>query len=126
MASCSELAGYAELVARVRANSRAGGLSLDRAVEAAVDSCIAEGILGEYLMKRRAEATDMMLTEFDEEREMALLCKEWREDGWREGREAGLEEGRRALAEKLVQHGFDADELERIMAEEQGEAQSSC
>ena len=42
-------------------------MSNDKAIEAAVDSCIKEGVLVDILEKHRLEVTEMLLTEYDEQ-----------------------------------------------------------
>ena len=78
---CEPLAGYAELVARVRKNGAT--MEFGKAVDTAVSSCIQDGVLSGYLTPRRAEVKDMFMTEYDEDR-----VHEWyREEGREEGRE---------------------------------------
>ena len=78
---CEPLAGYAELVARVRKNGAT--MEFGKAVDMAVSSCIQDGVLSGYLTPRRAEVKDMFMTEYDEDR-----VHEWyREEGREEGRE---------------------------------------
>ena len=62
---------------------------LTEAVEKAVDECIAEGILSEFLRKNRAEAIKVSIYEYDEELHFKTLLEE--------GREQGLEEGERRI-----------------------------
>ena len=62
---CRPLAKYMELINRIRKNQ--GELAKD-AVDAAVQSCIKDGILQDFLVKHRAEVVDVCLTEFNEER----------------------------------------------------------
>ena len=93
MERCPLLREYAELVARIR-SGQDGGLSIDDAVNEAVDSCIREGILKDFLLKHKAEVVGMLLTEYNEAETMELLREEAREEGWAEGREEGRAEGR--------------------------------
>ena len=67
---------------------------LTEVVEQAVKECIREGILAEFLLKNRAEAIEMSIFEYDEEKELALLRKAEREVGIEKGRKEGREEGR--------------------------------
>ena len=76
---CEALAGYAELVARVRSNGAT--MDFSKAVDRAVASCIRDGILAEYLAPRRAEVKDMFMTEYDEDRVRAWYKEEGREEG---------------------------------------------
>ena len=64
---------YAQYVARVR--HYAANMSLNQAVECAVDECIKEGILAEFLSKNRAEVISMSIFEYDKELEEKKLRK---------------------------------------------------
>ena len=62
-------------------------------IENAIESCIKEGILRDFLEKHRAEVYDVCLTEYDEERAAKALLAE--------GVEIGLEQGRSEMLEKI-------------------------
>ena len=79
-------------VERVRKYAGQPDMTLDEAVRRAVDECIKENILADFLRKNRAEAIHMSIFEYDEERELALLRKDEYNDGHEKGRKAGLEE----------------------------------
>ena len=83
-----------------RVRNYANMTELNEAVEKAVDECIQEGVLADFLLKNRTEAIEMCILEYDEEREIKLIRKaeyeDGREAGLLEGREAGLLEGREA------------------------------
>ena len=74
---------YAEYTARVREYTET--MELEEAVERAIEECIQEGILKEFLEKNRAEAKNMSIFEYDQERHI----KQEREEAWEEGRKAG-------------------------------------
>lgn len=109
---------YAEYTARVREYTEM--MELEDAVERAIEECIQEGILKEFLEKNRAEAKSMSIFEYDQERHI----KQEREDAWEEGRKEGIKTGIKTgerdmllkLAEKKLQKGKTisqiADELE--------------
>lgn len=63
------------------------------AVELAIDQCIEENILKEYLLKKKSEVKRMLLTEFDEELFARTMKEEGLEEGIEKGRKEGLEEG---------------------------------
>ena len=65
------------------------------AVNAAVDSCIAEGIMEDFLVKHKSEVLSVCITEFDEKIYTDGIREEGREEGRKEGRAEGREEGRR-------------------------------
>ena len=93
MEKCRTLKEYSIFVAEVRKGT-ADGYPLKEAIERAVDRCIEENILKDILTKNRAEVTNMVLTEYDEERHIANEKKISLEEGLRIGREEGLRVGR--------------------------------
>ena len=84
MEKCRPLYEYSRFVHEVR-KCRAGGCELREAVDGAVNVCIGEGILEEFLRKRRAEVLGMFLAEYDKE----LHIRSEKELSYREGRREG-------------------------------------
>ena len=74
---CPDLKEYMQYVDRVRRYSEE--MPLRDAVIRAVDECIQEGILRDFLMKQKAEVIKVSIYEFDEEREMRLIREDERE-----------------------------------------------
>ena len=95
MQHCNTLNEYAQYVARVR--HYAADMSLDQAVERAVDECIREGILAEFLTCNRNEVISMSIFEYDKELEEKKLRKAeyeaGHEAGFSEGEKYGIERG---------------------------------
>lgn len=89
---CETLREYMIYVTKVR--EYAATMSIDVAVERAVNECIKQGILQEFLLKYKAEAIQMSIFEYDEEREMQLIKESMRQVYSKEGREEGRKEGR--------------------------------
>lgn len=87
--ACCLLKEYAQYVAQVR--TYAEKLPLSEAVEKAVDDCIRNNILSEFLVKNRAEAIAVSIFEYDEEKHMKSERKEWLEIGRNEGIKAGFD-----------------------------------
>ena len=90
---CPELKQYMQYIDKVRKYSLQ--MALKDAVIKAVEECIRENILRDFLMEQKSEVVKMSIYEFDEEREMAIIRADERELGREEGREEGLEEGRK-------------------------------
>ena len=86
---------YTAFVSRVRENHNVG-MELNQAVEKAIDDCIADHILEDFLIERRDEVRHMVVIDNTWERREQLIREEEREDGRREGRKVGLQEGRKA------------------------------
>ena len=91
MQHCNTLNEYAQYVARVR--HYASDMSLNHAVECAVDECIREGILAEFLTRNRNEVISMSIFEYDKELEEKKLRKAEYEAGFSEGEKHGHESG---------------------------------
>ena len=84
---CPELKQYMQYIDRVRNYSKE--MELKDAVIKAVEECIRENILRDFLMEQKAEVVRMSIYEFDEEREMAIIRADERELGREEGRTEG-------------------------------------
>ena len=97
---CRTLKEYAQYVARVRKYAADPDIVLEEAVERAVEECIKEGILAEFLMRNRAEVIKVSIYEYDREFEEKKLRKAeyeaGRQDGIEIGRRDGIEIGRQA------------------------------
>ncbi|MDE7177571.1 MAG: hypothetical protein K2O59_07105 [Lachnospiraceae bacterium] len=81
--ACRLLKEYAQYVEQVRIFARK--MPFSEAVEEAVDYCISNGILADFLAKNRAEAIAVSIFEYDEEKHIKSERKEWREIGRKEG-----------------------------------------
>ena len=84
---CKSLKDYSEYTARVR--EYADTMPISEAVEQTICECIQEGILAEFLKQNRAEAKQVSIYEYDEEKHM----RQEREASWEEGRLSGIKEG---------------------------------
>lgn len=104
MEACSLLKEYACYVEKVR--EYAAEMEFPEAVERAVDYCIRNGILTEFLSGNRAEAIAVSIFEYNEEQhirsEREQAYKSGKDDGMAEGREEGRIEGEARLV-KLLQ-----------------------
>ena len=93
MESCQILKEYAQYVSKVRTYKKT--LSLNEAVEKAVEECIQEGILQEFLLANKAEVIAMSIFEYDREWEEEILRKEEFEAGKELGEQLGKEKERK-------------------------------
>lgn len=110
MEHCQTLKEYAQYVAKVRKYTSLGELSLEEAVECAVDESIKEGILAEFLIKNRAEVISMSIFEYNKDEEEKKLRKaEF---------EAGREEGRKELLKQQIQRKLSKEKSIDEIAEE--------
>ena len=102
MKKCRRLEEYAIFVDTIRKN-QAKGQDLQEAVETAVESWIAGGVLADILRAQKAEVVQMVLEGFDQEAYEKAMKKEGYEDGYQEGKEDGYQEG----IEQGIQQGIE-------------------
>ena len=101
MEHCQTLKEYSQYVAKVR--KYAAGMPLDQAVEYAVDECIKENILADFLRKNRAEVISMSIFEYDKEEEEKKLRKAEYEAGVEAGENSGIQKGVLNTARHLLE-----------------------
>ena len=102
MEHCRTLKEYAQYVARVRKYAAESNIELEDAVERAVEECIKEGILAEFLVKNKAEVIKMSIYEYDKEFEEKKLRKAEYEAGRRDGIEIGRKDGEKNILKRLI------------------------
>ncbi len=124
MEECRTLKEYAQYVAKVRKYTKE--MKLDEAVEQAVEECIQEGILVEFLRKNKSEVVAMSIFEYNKEEEerkwkesvyefaRAEVLEEGREEGRKEGRKEGREEGLKEIAQSLAERGMNLNDIAEI------------
>lgn len=89
---CRPMYEYMVYVDRVRYYGSQMKDNLERAVDMAIDECISEGILVEFLSRNRAEAAMFTIHEHNEEREWAKLRESFKLYAYEQGREDGIAE----------------------------------
>ena len=94
--ACRTLREYAVYTDKVRRYVEE--MELADAVDRAIQECISEGVLKDFLEKHRAEAKEMSIFEYDQEKHM----KQEREAAWEEGHRSGVEEGVTLGEEQLL------------------------
>ena len=109
MQHCSMLKEYAQYVARVR--HYASDMPLNQAVKRAVDECIREGILAEFLTQNRNEVISMSIFEYDKELEEKKLRKAEFEAGGEAAHEAGFAEGENHAALEIASRMLQSDKF---------------
>ena len=109
---------YAQYVALVRRYKTELG-SLDEAVNRAVDECIRNGVLADFLKRNRAEVVMMSIFEYNQEEEERKLRAAERQAGYASGVEHGIRQG--------IERGM-AQGMERGMEQgiERGTAENLC
>ena len=91
---CRPLREYMIFINKVREYSDDKGIDIKTAITKAIDYCIEENIMREFLIKHKAEVFSVCITEFDEKIYEAELREEAREEGREEGLTLGRKEGR--------------------------------
>ncbi|MDD3252376.1 MAG: hypothetical protein PHV18_07445 [Lachnospiraceae bacterium] len=89
MTSCRELYEYAYIIAEIRSRLEQG-VTLLAAIDSAIENCIKENVLKEFLLKHRGEVCQVILGEYDEK----LHIKNEREIAKAEGIAEGIAEGK--------------------------------
>ena len=126
--ACRTLNEYMRMVRMIREQMEKNEDKRE-AIRIAIDKCIEEGILRDFLIKHRAEAEESMWYDYNEE----LHLKNVREDSYADGLEDGLEKGRseernryssliRSLSaagrtDEIVQAASDKEKLETLFKE---------
>ena len=98
---CRRLEEYSEFVSRIY-DALSKGMSLKRAIETAMDSCIEKGILKDVLIRQKTEVMHMLLTEFDEKKYKRSVYQDGYEDGVREGEISGFTKGEEHKMRELI------------------------
>ena len=82
---CPSLKEYITYVEKVR--NYAETMELTETVNRAVNECIAENVLKDFLLDQKAEVVKLSIYEYDEERELQLIREGEREIGREEGKD---------------------------------------
>ena len=105
--ACRTLRDYAIYTDKIRAYTET--MELAEAVDRAINECIEEDVLRDFLMEHKAEARAMSIFEYDQERHM------------QQEREAGIEKGERQLLRRQVQknlsRGMNFAEIAEVLDE---------
>ncbi|MGE9883831.1 hypothetical protein [Blautia obeum] len=109
------LRDYSILVGKVKTLSRE--MELGQAIDRAIEECIEENVLHDFLVRRRNEVKNSILTEYDEERVLAELSRESYEDGEKagyvDGQKVGYTDGEKHFA-RLAQALLEAGRIEDL------------
>ncbi len=101
---CKILGEYSSFVECVRKYSKINN-DFTIAIDKAVKECIEKGILKDLLIKYSAEVKNMLLTEFDEEKDWAIIAKGFEEIGYEKGIEKGKKEGMKNIINIMLSNG---------------------
>lgn len=113
---CPTLAGYVELIARIRKNQQY--MDRTQAVARAVDSCIADGILVDFLTRNTGGIMDYLNDPIDYEKVQALLREEAIEEGIAQGMAQGKVLQLIELIQKKAAKGASSSDIASALEEE--------
>ena len=102
MRNCKLLREYVLYIEKVR--YFACNMPIEQAVSRAVDDCISEGILADFLLQNKAEAIAMSIFEYNQEAHMKHVRKEGYEDGLAEGISQGISQARLTNLQSLMKN----------------------
>ena len=109
---CPILYQYVCYVEKVRKNRET--MFIEEAVRKAVDDCIKENILKDFLLKNKAEMIQMSIFEYDEEKHKKFL----RQEGFEDGLECGLNSWKETIIEILEELGDMPDYVKETILSE--------
>ena len=104
--NCRTLGEYAVYTDKIR--RYVDEMELADAVERAIQECISEGVLKDFLEKHRAEAKEMSIFEYDQEKHM----RQEREAAWEDGLNNGI-----MLTKQVLQLSARGKSIEEIARE---------
>ena len=107
MEQCQILREYAQYVGKVRKYRKV--MKLDAAVEHAVDECIREGILKDFLQKNRVEVLKVSIFEYDQEEEEKKLRKAEFEAGY----DTGVMDKVKEIIQYMLKSGEPVEKIAR-------------
>ena len=110
MEKCPKLYEYSYLVAKIREN-QSNGKTLEGAIEAALEDCLAQGYLTELLTTYRREVTGMLLYEYDERKHL--------KNTYKEGQYKGRQQKAYQAARNLYRRGFSIKDTAGILEEDE-------
>ena len=85
-------------------------MTLEESVSKAVEECIQEGILREFLLMNKSKVVSMSIFEFDQELHNRTLYEEGHEDGFAKGEASGFTKGEASGFTKGEASGFTKGE----------------
>ena len=80
-------------------------MNFPNAIDEAVKECIEKGVLADFLKKHIAEVRTVLLTEYDEEKDLKIIAEGYKELYKEEWTNEGKEEGKRSLIKTMISNG---------------------
>jgi predicted transposase/invertase (TIGR01784 family) len=111
---CKPLADYASFVAKVREYEKTH--TLQEAIKKAIEYCIENDILKEYLIEKSSEVINMLTAEFNMDEALKVARWEGLEEGIEKGMEKGMQKGKKEGQDyvlKLMAQGLTYEEIKK-------------
>jgi len=112
--ACQTLCDYAILVEKIRIN-RKKFKPLTKSINTAVDQCIKEGVLKDFLLKHRGEVTDLILSQYDEE----AYIKSEKEISYEDGYQKAQDELQPVIDEQNLRIQDQASQIQHLTLQNQ-------
>lgn len=110
LSKCRTLREYMYFVDRVRKNNEISG-NLEDAIRQAIDHCIEEDVLRDFLDEHREEVMHVMTLDYTFERRLEMQRAEAIEDGEKIGKEIGKKEQLSELIQKKILKNKPLDQI---------------
>ena len=110
---CKPLKDYSIFTTKVKDYKRIG-LSLEDAVDKAIDECIEEGVLMDILFRHRTLAKNTILTEYNEKKRRKLD----RQEGFEDGLACGAEQTLKLIVSKKIGKNMTLDMIAKDLEED--------
>lgn len=108
--SCKSLYGYSYFVSKIRYYKK--HMPTETAAITAIDECIRDGILADFLRAQKSEVIAMSIYEYDEEKAKKVYYEDGLEDGRTEGIAQGIAE---SVLELLEEYGSVTESLRQTI-----------
>jgi hypothetical protein len=100
------LTGYVTFIGKYKEKIKAG-MTAEDAIREAIEECIAEGVLADYLKQHGSEVWNLLLTEWSNEQAMRVQRREGEARGFELGRFEGEAIKQREIALNGLKKGYD-------------------
>lgn len=94
---CKSLYGYSYFVSKIRQYKK--HMPTEKAALTAIDECIRDGVLADFLKAQKSEVVAMSIYEYDEEKAKKVYYEDGLEDGIAQGIQQGINQG---LADSII------------------------
>jgi hypothetical protein len=116
LSKCKTLHDYAVFIAKARGFEKDGASKSD-AVEKAIDYCVNNHVLADYLKENGSEVLNMLLQEWNWDTAFRIQREEGRQEGMQEGMQQGMQQGEykkaTQTAQKMLSGGLSPNDVSK-------------